>query len=266
MPFLYFIPDVTTLSREKITQLGLDYADLKTGGRGVNGGPGGKNGVITCGGGDAGAGYYPLKQIWAPAPQGDEDEPPFWVGYAKADKPTPESLQRAQLHGGEWVTFLDGSKWLVPHLREWLEGDSDASPVLYQVTLPCLVTVDRYGLASKGGVIPAYEQIYEAGLKIHAQLAHGVRSLTDAQWLQFAADLLSMNYRVGLFELSEAVSKYLSCDDAVAVVKAGIDFDGYTRTMGNVVGRLTRPTDDLPSGFEPPTPDEATPTDPQLVN
>jgi hypothetical protein len=218
-----------------------------SGGRGVSNGPGGQNGVIV---GQEIEGYYADRQTWVPAPQGDADVPPYWVGYASDLMPTVESLAREQLLPGKPITFRDGSVWNVPTLCNWHEGAE--VPVVWTTPLPMMVDIDRYGQAIDGPVVPEYRDLFDVGLKILARIVAGKDDsdvpITNTTLMQFAADVLGCNYRVSLLELSFSVMDRLSTEDAMRVVESAIDMEGYWSALGNWAGRQGRPVTDTDSG------------------
>lgn len=248
--FLYFFPDVPSVTQAVIDSVGLQGIVTRTGGRSVNMGPGGFNGVII--GNKAGAGYHPEKQTWCAAPQGNEDNPPYWVGFDTDAKPTPETLQRDSLLQSKPVTLCDGSVWQVPVLCEWQPGKE--TPAIYQTPLPLMIDIDRYGNAVSGPVIPKYRDLFEVGLKILACMVAGKddspEPLTENQFRHFATDVLGCNYRVSLLELSSSLLDCLSTEDAKNIVRAAVDLKGYLECLGNWVGRQGRPDTDSPSGSD----------------
>lgn len=215
-------------------------------GRGVRGGPGGLHGVIV---GESITGYYPDRQTWVPAPQGDADQPPYWIGFDSASKPTPSDLQRDELLTSKPVTFRDGTVWQVPVLREWSPGES--TPVIWDSPLPMMVGLNRYGQAVEDKVVPEYRDLFDVGARILFRMIGSetlVSDVTPETYIQFAADVLGMNYRVSLLELSSSVLDCLSTEDAMKVVKHAVDAKGYLAAMGNWAGRQGRPDTDTNAG------------------
>lgn len=219
----------------------------RSGGRGVSNGPGGQNGVIVS---DEVVGYYPQQQKWVPAPIGDAETPPYWVGFNRDALPTVADLAREDMLTGKPVTFRNGSTWQVPVLREWQDG-GDALPI-WSTPLPLMVDIDRYGRAIDGPVVPEYRDLFDVGLKILIRLITSKDpegfAITNDVFMQFAADALGCNYRVSLLELSSQVMDCLSTDDAIKVVKTAIDLEGYKAALGNWAGRQGRPDTDTDAG------------------
>ena len=248
MSLLYFVPGVSVISPEKIGELGLSYAVKKFNAIGCRVGPNGSSGAIVSSDGQV-VGYFPDRQQWTPAPRGDSDDPPFWIGFDREQRPTPETLARTEQLVGQRVMFRDGSVWNVPQLVLWHDSESDDLPAVYSTPLPVMVDVDRFGNPTDGPVVKEYRELFDLGLRVVAKLAgNGDESLTGAQLMHFAANVIGVNYRVGLLELSASVLDCLSTDDARKVMLAAIDWTGYEGALGNWVGRQGRPTTDSDSG------------------
>lgn len=264
---LYFVPNVPSVTADKVQELGIGYAGVKIGGRSVSNGPGGKHGVVTTNDPDGSCGYYPDSQVWGAAPQGDADSPPFWVGFDKDKLPTPDDLKRKDQVKGDVVKFRNGTQWTIPKLHSWHMSDGSNHPLEYNVELPCLISLDKHGQVIQGSVIKEYSEIFDLGMRVQAKLSHGKEELTNQQLWDFAVKLISINYKVSMLELSELVTGHMAIEDAMRVIHAGIDFDRYVELVGNALGRLMRPDTDSNSGAEPPKPDEnSTDTNPPSEN
>lgn len=235
----YFVPGSSQTTPQVLSDLGLCVLNevsqtiatrisrvVSPSGRGVRGGPGGLHGVIV---GESIAGYYPDRQTWVPAPQGDEDQPPYWVGWSNDSKPTAAELIRSELLPSKTVTFRDGSAWEVPILYQWHEGAE--TPAVWSSPLPTMVDIDRYGHATEGPVVSEYRAVFELGMKILIRTASAndgsADEISTSDYLQFACDLLACNYRVSLLELSSSVMDCFSRTDAMNVILAAIDWEGY---------------------------------------
>lgn len=248
--FYYFFPKVQSVGRELIDRLNLSYATtVVSGGRSVSGGPGGHNGII-IGKSPSDVGEYRAdRQTWVAGPQGTGDYPPFYVGWWNEKKPRPDDLARDKQFEGDRLTFVDGSRWVVPKVREWVESNSEEIPALWRTQLPVMVSMDRYGAACEGPVVPQYRDVFDLSLKVLAQLSgRGEVALSPKDLIAFAANLLSMNYRVGLFELSSLVMDCMSTSDANQVIMSAIDWEGYEAALKKWIGRSARPDIATPSG------------------
>lgn len=249
---LYFVPHVQTVTAEKVKELGLGYADVKIGGRGVSNGPGGKHGVMTTNDPSGSCGYYPDSQVWGAAPQGDAESPPYWVGYDKDAIPGPDDLKRKEQVEGDVIKFRNGTKWMVPKLHSWHLSGSEDRVMEYRVELPCLISLDKYGHVIQGSVVKEYADLFDLGMRVQAKLANGKEDLTNQQMWDFAIKLLSINYKVSMLEMCELVTGHMAIEDATQVIHAGIDWDRYVELVGKALGRLMRPDTGSNSGVEPP--------------
>ena len=262
--FQYFIPGAPTATAQLLSDRGLcslvksnasgdsRIAKLislvtKTSGRGARNGPGGIDGVIV---GEEITGYHPDRQTWIPAPQGDAEQPPYWVGFTNDAKPTNIDLQRDELLPSKPVRFRDGTEWQVPTLQQWHESTN--IPAVWTSPLPLMVDIDRYGQAIDGPIVPEYRDLFDVGMKILARMAGGkdddASPITNAIYLQFAADVLGCNYHVSLLELSSSVLDCLSTTDAINIVHSAIDWEGYMAALGNWAGRQGRPDTNTDAG------------------
>ena len=259
MSLLYFIPGASSVTRDQVAELGLLYAIDSFKGLGAVG-PSGVRGQVVCSSGEI-QGYYPDKQTWIAAPKGDEEVPPFWVGWNNENRPTPEALARDEVLPGELITFRDGSKWNVPKLVSWEEDPNGERPAVYSTPLPQMIDVDKYGNPVNGSVVKEYRDLFDLGMRVLAKRIVGDDDLTVAQVLHFAADVIGMNYRVSLLELSSSVLDHISTDDASRVIDVAIDWQGYEGALGNWAGRQGRPITDTDSGSSQSTQAEPVDTD-----
>ena len=147
----------------------------------------------------------------------------------------PILWRRTEQLVGRNVTFRDGSVWKVPQLVLWHDSESDDLPAVYSTPLPVMVDVDRFGNPIDGPVVKEYRELFDLGLRVLAKLAgNGDESLTGAQLMHFAANVIGMNYRVGLLEMSASVLDCLSTDDARKVMLAAIDWSGLRGRLGKL--------------------------------
>lgn len=239
MKFLFYIPGVQSVTQDLIERIGLAYAtEVRSGGRSVSGGPDGGNGVIIGHDNESIGGYYPSSQTWVPAPQGDLESAPWWIGMPKDEPLDTESLLRGSPLPGKTVTFMDGSKWNVPILRQWHPSGSKEVLAVWSTPLPTMVDIDRYGKAIDGPVVKQYRDLFDISLRVISQMVgRGELVMNGSQLIAYAADILGINYRVSLFELSSKVLDCFSSEDAKAVVEAAIDWEGYLEAVKNWDGR-----------------------------
>lgn len=262
--FLYFVPGLgASATTEQLTEIGLADRITKPVCRPCRGKtPNGSAGAVVVQ--NDGSGGSPImdmeNQTWRSAPKGTRDSPAYWIGFASADPPVPESLQRDALQKGVTVRCEGGGNWHVPVIRNFYEGD-ESTPVFYQSSLPQMVDFDDEGHAVASGVIPKYESIWEEALDVHKRLyaqalMQGDGSLTTSELYSFAAKCIAVNYRVSLLELS--AMKALSTADCTAIVRNALDLENYEEIVGNFSSRLTQQDIDSSSGLdrqetEPPT-------------
>ncbi len=151
----------------------------------IGGGPGGQVGTVFAHlpGGMAIEGfdvdYRADRQTWVKIDSA-------WLGWYTDNPPTEQSLRRPQTVPGYHVTLNDGCEWMAPIIRCFPPGS--------KITLPQAV-----GLGSNGqrtlSVMPFYQRWMELAERLWN---HRFNSDMDAiQLIDAAADLLSLNYRVG---------------------------------------------------------------------
>ena len=211
--FLYFVPGIAEahIPRAKVatTFAATAFHDLlrseKTWASGdvvfnqlVMGGPGGHVGTIFAHvpvGSEFVADYHPGKQTWVPI--GNE-----WLEWLTDDKPTEKSLRRDQIVRGYAVDLNDDCSWIAPTIR--------CQPAGSRVTLP-----QALGLGEDGKLVarvkPQYQRYKDLAEKAWNHKIHG--GLNNGELWALAADLLSLNYRVGQHEVA-ALSLFELIDPA----------------------------------------------------
>lgn len=240
------------VTSDDIERLGLGYAIDKPTSKGCTG-PGQQRGYVMGSSPEHLCKMHEPSQTWVPAPKLGNEKAPFYVGW-EGDLPTPDSLKRERIIDGETITMVDGSKWIVPQLVNWQEGDS--VPVVWSTRLPITIDVDDFGNPCDGTVVHRYKDLFDTGLMVLSKLAGSKDiGITNSQAILFAANCLGVNYRVSMFELSSKVLSCLSTDDAIRIIHSAIDWKGYQDAVGNWGGRQGRPTTDTESGSVEQTPD-----------
>jgi len=137
-------------------------------------------------------GYYPDKQTWQRCQEGA-----FWLGWYTDHPPGPSDLARERQIDGHWVRLADGQRWLVPVARRFPVGTA----------LPQVLYLSETGELI-GDVEPAYvgfgqraETLWEQFMAYHTgELTEDEVSIRD--FWDFAVEALSLNYRVGQWEVS----------------------------------------------------------------
>ena len=202
--FLYFLPGVQTGSLAAARAAGIGYAfGPSVTSVGVTRGPDGSPGCVVA---DAQrvptVGYHPDRQKWRIVPGSAA-----WVGYCHLDKeplPGPEDLIRPpeDLVRGHPVLLGDGRRWIVPIVRGVVE--EDGQPIGY-CALPRSIDWDDAGKRIDGGVLPAYEALWNAAAKwfdLRCSLdVEERKKLLEETWAGESALLgLTTNYAIGKAE------------------------------------------------------------------
>ncbi len=196
--FLYFFPDHPHAIAKaadippacKLDTI-LDGAKLAYG-LGRTAGPEGTSGfMIAVRPGDeakaARCGYHPDEQRWAKVCA--DGKVTHWLGYEKATPPGPADLARPRMVPGDLVRLADGNEWVIPCIHVPL------------TTLPLVFRADQDG-QSVLSVPERYEDICRLGATWFDRVARAEKLPYD-EWLNFAAALLGLNYRLGLREILE---------------------------------------------------------------
>ena len=255
--FQYFVPGVPSVNRQKMLAAGLDYVDEVSGGADIIG-PDNIRGCLF------GSDMTQLKfdrerQTWVGAPKGDSEKHPYWVGWDKESPPTVEDLARPNLIPGETIKTVGGHCWQVPKIRNWSASESSEQLPVWSSNLPRMVTIDDHGKPEIGDVVREFRDLFDLSMKVFVKRISGEEdSLTVADLLQFAADVLAMNYRISLFELSGRVLDCLSVDDAVRIIDSAVDVAGYLDAVKNLDGRPIEGDSDMESGSGRSTQDSET--------
>ena len=198
-------------------------------------------------------------QHWVKRPGG------LWIGWEKDAPPTPEQLTRESQLAGKSIELADSATWQVPMLREWRLNDTDAPPIVYMIKVPRLLECNEENKWVEGDVVAGYRSIWDRSKQVFDAMILGVQSeveLDDSELINFAVDLLAVNYRVGIHEVSAL--GLLTIPLAREVIRAGIDADGYEMALEshtkNVLSRSEPAESNAGYGAERLTTDEATNT------
>lgn len=208
MNFLYFASGRPSVTRLELLTWGLsDRFEGEPACRETTAGPGGKGGCVfgeMAEGQSADFGYLPDRQTWRPMvelghPAGTPD---LWVGMDPSQPPTPEELQRSEAVDGYW-TELEGprekSRWLVPAGRVFPSGSKLPSALAIGPGGKVVSRIlPRFAAASR-----LADQLWDQVRKAHGLLAEAetIADLTPEREFLAAADILGINYRVGVAEL-----------------------------------------------------------------
>lgn len=251
---LYFLPDARSCNAATLATHGLSAVIDRPSYREVTRGPSGSSGVVVCQADSVENLRFDPTQKWAKR-FGSE----AWIGFDPASRPGPKTLARETMQPGVTLTLADGDRWVIPQLRSFDAQQLDG-PFSYSCNLDRTLSQDPdTGRMVPGEVIPQYRHVWDAAIKIGEALLDQLRGrdakvadLPEDSLEQFVADVLQINYRVGMPEISQL--GLLTVSMQAAVMRAAIDFDTLRANLGN---RLRR------AGLGTPTttPAAATPTD-----
>lgn len=265
MSFLYFAPGRQKVTSDDLDSYGLSRSVVHLQPRECRRGPNSESGCIFA---ERRQNYVVRmdceSQVWQECP-GD-----LWIGWDKGCRPGPNDLARSNQLEGETVSMADGSAWVVPVLRHWRPGDPPGPPLIHSVEVPRTLSRGADGWV-EGDVIDEYREIWERSTKAIETFfgslgaANRLAMETD-ELIDFAADLISVNYRVGVHEVSAL--GLLTFPIARNIVRIGIGAASLEEAMGNVTGRSSHGTPSSNSGAERPTTDAeiSTPIDPPAAS
>ncbi|TWT31154.1 hypothetical protein KOR34_45300 [Posidoniimonas corsicana] len=192
--FLYFLPDEPTKpTGDRLRELELGHLDGAQLGVVESKSPdGATTGLLVA---DRSAlGEHTLQvdddaQEWAETPAG------WWLGFIKAEKPTPEQLRGGDLLPGYWVSLADGNKWALPIVREVNDqGDPKCG-------VPARLVRDRVTRdLVPGPPAKPYQYLWDA-TEWAWQAMVAEQEVDEIEAEQTTAMLLGANYRVGPEEL-----------------------------------------------------------------
>lgn len=115
-----------------------------------------------------------------------------WLGWFPDVPPTEQSLRKSSMVSGYPVRLNDDCEWMAPTIR--------CQPVGSRVTLPRMVTRDSSGKRVYR-IKKEYERFQEIAELLWNYHFAGAVIESDDELLDMAAELLSLNYRIGPAEL-----------------------------------------------------------------
>ena len=157
-----------------------------------------------------------------------------WVGLDGVDRVSSKSLQRDQLHPGSPVKLRDGQSWIVPRVLAWHVGNHVDSPAVYSPTMPTILDIDDEGNVVDGAVVDEYRDITTIALELVASIrmtTPAARIVADAKWYRFAADVLAINYTIGIVETC-TVLRLVDTDTARRIIAAAVGLDSHDAAVG----------------------------------
>lgn len=144
------------------------------------------------------------KQTWKPFP----GESQLCVGLPKASELRPELLVRDEPLPGHWVTFNDGSRWLIPVARGF-DIDTEQPYLALPISLELDCPTGRW---LPGGVEPRFKRFFDM-VQRHIELRlknseENNDTFVDPEADELAMEAIQTNYRVRSIELSFFVGAY----------------------------------------------------------
>jgi len=207
MHFNYYLPNRDNVTLPELLSLGLGYVfepdsaaspAASFAPRQVINGPDDQHGLIVSRS-DTHCGYYKNDQVWKKSISGD-----YWVGMWKADRPTPQSLARANVIPGKDILLDDGNTWEIPRARQFEEIDDD---IVALNALPTNLTLDGLGQWCRGEVKKRYRKLWQLVADYFTMVAdaavneQGEMRITFAYESNVAIEAFTCNYRVSAIEL-----------------------------------------------------------------
>ena len=243
---LYFLPGITTATREALEGHGLAYAfESRPLSAQVMRGPfDGPAGCVCADPRTVDIDRVMLDldgQTWRKLPGGSGACVGHWTGSA----PGPEELARKNQIGGHWLRLGDGNDWLAPAAKRWTESPDAGEPTA-SVALPRGTDLDDEGNWVICDVLPAYLPLWEAAERwraYYASLSSSEEELPDgdvevplslADIFDDAVVALGTNYRVSNIEC--AMLGLLTESTAAGVLNALIDLPGLHAILQKKTG------------------------------
>lgn len=200
--FLYFVETKRNLlNRDQVGPvLASRLLNFASTAKQVNG-PEGKRGVLIFEGEvpSARCKYQEDRQRWIK--WGDTPAGPAWVGVWEDDKPGPKDLQRSpkEFLRGHAIELEDGNQWVVPTIMYSTD----------QLAVPSTIGMNDQGELVKAP-LPIYADVIETGRKVLNMMmvlkgfetADPTIYVREADQFRWIVDVLALNYRVGLPEVS----------------------------------------------------------------
>lgn len=213
-------------------------------------GPGGKKGIVLYVKSSAGTtprdwSFNRVNQQWL-------ERNGYWIGWDKANAPSPADLIRSQTAGGYELTDQHDNKWVLPVVRS--PSNRETLPVDYTFT-------------ADGELIhkikKKYEQVWDLAGEA-ASLLYSVgevdQQYIDERWpedwvVRSAIQFLSINYRVGIHEMAAMVEYDRATVDtpfAMKVFYAVTDWEKVTQ-MEDYIKKKAQIRESFIEGLQSPS-------------
>ena len=200
---LYFLPGVQANVGRAFDESGLaDRFDGQEFSRaGWENGPGDQSGIAINRGGHKLL-YKPDVQVWA----GPFNDGKYWVGFYTEDRPGPNDLRRPHQIDGTLVELLDGREWLIPAWR--------LAPMALTMGMDRQVIHEPLPLRLR----------LEKHFHRLVEISRGQAEVEWPELMVIAADVLSVNYRIGTDPAQElSMLRLISTENVKALVTAILD-------------------------------------------
>ena len=260
---MYFLENQKAATAENLKSAGIQHLLPSPASREHAKGPGGKPGVLVVDDSiKVDRIYNSDSQTWARRFGSDG----CYVGFWNDKPPTPLELMRPDAKPGTGVKLLDGNEWVVPVLRQYRE---DGGQIKFDCKLPTVFKQDEEtGRMVTGEVTRQYRDVWNDACAIAdrfiEEMKGGTIEIDTDVYDRFIGDVIGINYRVGLPEIS--VLGLLDLDCYSRVMFASLDWDRLRMLVGNVqrqqMAGATEAFDEstLKSGADQSTPVTNTPT------
>lgn len=156
-------------------------------------------------------GFNPSEQEW-------EDHERYWLGIDTENRPTPPELVRPTVVEGHLRQLGDGCEWECPVLRS---GDEPRVPQSW----------GKNGDGFFQKILPQWEWAWDLSGVVWDYFTVG-KSVTLQEAFEIACKLLSVNYRLGEFEITKL--GLLTSDNYVQVFKDAAEIDLWMMAMADI--------------------------------
>lgn len=153
-----------------------------------------------AGGEEAHCGYYPDKQTWVKAEL--PGKPDYWIGWETERPPRPQDLAKPKAKG--FPVDVAGAEWLIPAVYAPTASVSKS------------YRVNRSGFALDIG--KQFRDLSERSSQFFDWRFSGANSPSWEVAINYAVDVLAINYRVGLVECSGDVLDIVTRDSMLDIV------------------------------------------------